>query len=92
MDESKYLKTNGILLAEFCIVTDGGGAPMRRNSKGILWSSPKPSLFMSRSSAERAIVNSLRYAAKARVNLHWQRDDYNIVKLYLATSKPELSG
>jgi len=81
--ESKYLDSNGILLAEFCIVCDGSGAPMRRNAKGILWSSPKPSVFVSRSLAERAITNSLRYAEKARVNLHWQRDDYTIVKLNL---------
>lgn len=82
MTKTRLLSANGILKAEFCIVVDGAGTPMRMNKKGILWSSPKPSLFPTRYIAERAITDSLRYAERSR-SLHWQRDDYEIIKLAL---------
>lgn len=85
MPNNKFLAQNGILKAEFCIVMDGGNVPMRMNSKGVLWSSPKPSLFPTRALANRAITNSLRYAERSR-NLHWQRSDYSVVKLSLVMS------
>jgi hypothetical protein len=79
--KQQVLRKNGILMAEFCIVMEEGGVPMRMNSKGVLWSSPKPSLFPTRAMANRAITNSLRYAERSHLN--WQRDDYRVVKLTL---------